>query len=444
MKTNLTPPRILAIGFLSVILIGSFLLMLPISNTKGCSFIDALFTSTSAVCVTGLIVKDIPNDFTLFGHMVILVLIQIGGLGYMTSATIIFLIAGKKIGITERFTIKEGLNLETIEGIIRFTQRVVLFIAIFEIAGILILTLRFLKDYSFTDAFFYALFHAVSAFNNAGFSLFSDNLIRYRGDITVNLTITTLIIIGGIGFVVITDLYKFLKREVNRLTQHTKIVLLSTLILIVGGAILIFLIEYTNPKTFGIMSLKEKILISYFSSVTARTAGFNTIDYSLLKTETLFLTITLMFIGASPGGTGGGVKTSTVTIVFASIYSTIRGKKDTVLFNRRVSSETVAKAFLLTTLAVIFCTVMNHFIITTQDTQYLPSVFEVTSAFGTVGLSVGDGGVRSFAALFTPVGKFIIILTMFVGRLGPLTLAVAMTRQVRERFRYPEGRVIIG
>jgi trk system potassium uptake protein TrkH len=253
-----------------------------------------------------------------------------------------------------------------------------------------------------------------------------------------------LIIIGGIGFVVITDLYKFLKKEVNRLTQHTKIVLLSTLILIVGGAILIFLIEYTNPKTFGIMSLKEKILISYFSSVTARTAGFNTIDYSLLKTETLFLTITLMFIGASPGGTGGGVKTSTVTIVFASIYSTIRGKKDTVLFNRRVSSETVAKAFLLTTLAVIFCTVMNHFIITTQDTQYLPSVFEVTSAFGTVGLSVGDGGVRSFAALFTPVGKFIIILTMFVGRLGPLTLAVAMTRQVRERFRHPEGRVIIG
>lgn len=443
-KRKLSPPQILALGFLSVILIGAILLSLPVSNTKGCSFIDAVFTSTSAVCVTGLIVLDTPNDFTLFGHLVILVLIQIGGLGYMTSATLFFLIAGKKIGITQRYVIKEGLNVGSVEGIIQFAKGVVLFTIIFEFAGTVILTGLFLREYSFGKAFLYGLFHAISAFNNAGFSLFSDSLMRYRGDIVINMTITTLIIVGGIGFVVITDIHKFIKREVDRLAAHTKLVLLSTGVLISGAAVSIFLIEYANPDTFAAMSLKEKILASYFSAVTARTAGFNTVDYSLFKTETLFLTITLMFIGASPGGTGGGVKTSTVAIVFASILSTIRGRADTVFFKRRMSAETVINALSIIILAVIFCTVFNHLILLTQDTKYLHSVFEVTSAFGTVGLSLGDQGVRSFTALFNPTGKIIIILLMFVGRLGPLTLAFALTRQVKERFRYPEGKVMIG
>ena len=444
MKKKLSPPQMLVLGFLSFILIGTVLLMLPFSSTKGCSLIDAFFTSTSAVCVTGLIVKDIPNDFTLFGHIVIMTLIQIGGLGYMTSATIIALIIGKRIGITERLTIKEGLNVETLEGIVRFTKRVLKFTLLFELTGALILIIRFLEDFPFKDAFLYGVFHAVSAFNNAGFSLFSDSLIRFRGDITVNLTITTLIISGGIGFIAISDLYRFQRREVNRLLIHTKIVLLTTAFLIIGGAISIYLLESTNPETFGIMSLKEKILASYFSSVTPRTAGFNSVDYSLLRTETLFLTIILMFIGASPGGTGGGVKTSTFALIIASLYATIRGFNDTIFFKRRVPSVTVSKSFLLVTLSAIFCTLSTHFIITTQSTQYLSTMFEVTSAFGTVGLSVGDGGVRSLSALFTPVGKLAISLTMFVGRLGPLTLAAAITKKTQERFRYPEGRVIIG
>jgi trk system potassium uptake protein TrkH len=444
MKIKLSPPQILVIGFMSFILVGAILLTLPLSSTKGCSFIDALFTSTSAVCVTGLIVKDIPNDFTLFGHIVIMILIQLGGLGYMTSATIFALIIGKRIGVTERLTIKEGLNVETIEGIVRFTKGVLLFTCIFELIGTLILTLRFMKDFRLGDAFLYGLFHAVSAFNNAGFSLFSDNLVRFRGDILVNLTITTLVIIGGVGFIVVRDIYKFERREVNKLSQHTKIVLTTTAILIIGGAISIYLLEASNPRTFMSMSLKDKILVSYFSSVTPRTAGFNTVDYSLMKTETLFLTIILMFIGASPGGTGGGVKTSTFAIIIASLYATIRGTSNTVFFKRRVPSDTVSKAFLLVTIAAIFCTLSTHFIITTQNTQYLYSMFEVTSAFGTVGLSIGDGGVRSLSALFTPVGKLAISLTMFVGRLGPLTLAIAVTRKLQERFRYPEGRVIIG
>jgi trk system potassium uptake protein len=443
-RLKLSPPQILVLGFLSVILVGAVLLMLPIANTKECSFIDALFTSTSAVCVTGLIVKDTPNDFTLFGQIVIMLLIQIGGLGYMTSATIIFLILGKKIGITERLTIKEGLNVDSLEGIVRFTKGVLLFTLIFELAGTLLLTGRFSIDHPFKDAFLYALFHSVSAFNNAGFSLFSDNLIRYRGDIIVNLTITTLIIMGGIGFIVVRDIYKYKRKEVPSLSQHTKIVLSTTAVLILCGAVSIYLLEATNAKTFAGMTLQEKMLVSYFSSVTPRTAGFNTVDYSLFRTETLFLTIVLMFIGASPGSTGGGVKTSTFAIIIASLYATVKGLRDTVLFRRRVPADAVSKSFLLITLAAIFCTLSTHFIITTQSTQYLSGMFEVTSAFGTVGLSVGDGGVRSLSALFTPIGKFAISFTMFVGRLGPLTLAIAVTRRAQEHYRYPEGSVIIG
>lgn len=444
MRKHLSPPQILVIGFLTFILIGALLLMLPFANTRGCSFVDAIFTSTSAVCVTGLIVKDTPNDFTLFGQMVILLLVQFGGLGYMTSATIIFLLIGKKIGIGERLIMKEALNVISVEGIVKFTRGVLGFSLFFELTGTLILTARFLRDFEIKDAFLYGLFHSVTAFNNAGFSLFSDNLVRYRGDIVVNLVITTLIIIGGIGFIVISDLYRFQRREVTRLLQHTKIVLATTAILITAGAALIYIFEISNPHTFGAMTLKERVLTSYFSAVTPRTAGFNTLNYPLLRTETLFLTIILMFIGASPGGTGGGVKTSTFTIMIASLFTTIIGFRDVVLFKRRVPSEVVSKSFLIVTLAAIFCTVVALYIIRTEDIKYLDAMFEVTSAFGTVGLSIGDGGVRSLSALFTATGKLLISLSMFVGRLGPLTLAFAIVRRREARYKYPEGRVMVG
>ncbi len=444
MQKRLSPPQIIVLGFISIITCGTILLMLPFSSFKGCSFIDALFTATSAVCVTGLIVKDIPNDFTLFGQIIILILIQIGGLGYMTSSTLVALILGKRIGIGERIVMKQELQVVNVEGIVRFAKRIFAFTFIFESIGAFILTLRFLKDFEPEDALLKGLFHAISAFNNAGFSIFSENLLRFKNDILINVTLPFLIIIGGVGFIVINELYMFFKKEINRLSQHTKIVLLTTAILIISGAIFIFILESSNPKTLGVMSIKEKIFVSFFSAVTPRTAGFNTVDYSLLKTETLFLTVILMFIGASPGGTGGGIKTSTFTIILASLFTTIRGKQSTVIFKRRVPSEVVSKSFLLVTLAAIFCTISTFSIVTTQNIEYLPAMFEVTSAFGTVGLSIGDGGVRSLSALFSPLGKLIIIFTMFIGRLGPLTLAFAVTRQAVERFRYPEGRVIIG
>lgn len=444
MQKRFSPPKIIVLGFISIITFGAILLMLPFSSTKECSLIDALFTATSAVCVTGLIVKDIPNDFTLFGQLIILILIQFGGLGYMTSYTLIALIIGKRIGIGERMVMKEELQFMSVEGIIRFVKRIFAFTFIFESAGAFILTLRFLKDFDPEDAFLKGIFHSVSAFNNAGLSLFSENLKGFKSDILVNITIPVLIIMGGIGFIVINELYMFFRKEINRLSQHTKIVLLTTATLIISSAMLIFILESSNPKTFGIMTMRERIFVSFFSAITPRTAGFNTVDYSLLQTETLFLTVILMFIGASPGGTGGGIKTSTFAIVLASLYATIRGMQSTVIFKRRVPIDVVSKSFLLVTLAAIFCTVGTFSIVTTQKIEYLPAMFEVTSAFGTVGLSVGDGGVRSLSALFSPFGKFIIILTMFIGRVGPFTLAFAVIRRVEERFRFPEGRVLIG
>ncbi|MEK6693642.1 MAG: TrkH family potassium uptake protein [Nitrospirota bacterium] len=444
MKRHLTPPQIIVLGFLSVIIIGTILLTIPFSSTKACSFVDAVFTSTSAVCVTGLIVKDTPNDFTLFGQLVILSLIKIGGLGYMTSASIIFLLIGKRIGIGERLIMREELHTLSLEGIVKFTKGVLKFSFLFEFTGALILTLRFLQDFELKDAILYGVFHSVSAFNNAGFSLFSDNLVRYRGDIVVNLTITTLIIIGGIGFIVISNLYRFQKKEAPRLTQHTKIVLVTTAVLILAGTFLIYFFETSNPHTFEKMTSKERILSSYFSAVTPRTAGYNTLDYSLMRTETLFLTIILMFIGASPGGTGGGIKTSTFAVVITSLCATMRSLQSTVIFKRRVPSDIVSKSFLIVTLAGIFCTVITLYIIRSEDIKYLDAMFEVISAFGTVGLSVGDGSVRSLSALFTPVGKLLISLSMFVGRLGPLTLAIAIVRAREERYKFPEGKVMIG
>lgn len=418
--------------------------MLPFSTPKGISIVDALFTSTSAVCVTGLIVLDTPNDFTTAGQIIIMLLIQFGGLGYMTSATIISLMIGKRIGLGERLIMKEALNVLSLEGIVRFTKAVLLITVLFELTGALLLSLRFALDYPLGEALFYGLFHAVSAFNNAGFSTFSDNLMKYRGDVIINLVITSLIILGGIGFIVISDVYAFARKRVLKISLHSKIVLTTTAILIVAGAVIIFLFELGNPFSFGQMTLGEQVLVSYFASVTPRTAGFNTVDYSTLRLETLFLTIILMFIGASPGSTGGGVKTSTFAVMIMALWATLRSRRDTVMFRRRISQEVVSRAFLLVTLSFVLVVIVTFFIIRGEDTKYLSTLFEVTSAFGTVGLSIGDGGVRSLSALFTEFGKVMISLTMFAGRLGPLTVGVALIRQTEERFRYPEGRIILG
>ncbi len=441
---HVSPPQILILGFLSFILAGMLLLMTPFATVSGISAVDALFTATSAVCVTGLIVKDTPHDFTFFGKVVILLLIQLGGLGYMTSATIISLVVGKKIGLSERLIMKEALNVLSLEGIVKFTKVVLIVTMVIEALGALVLTIRFLPDSGLGQAACLGIFHAVSAFNNAGFSLLSDNLIQYRGDLVVNLVITTLIIVGGIGFIVMSDIYGYWRKDLFKVTAHTKIVLTTTAALLVAGTLLFLVFEHNNEGTLGGMSLPDKVLASYFCSVTARTAGFNTIDYASLRFETYFITMLLMFIGASPGSTGGGIKTTTFAVVIASLCAIMRGAGDTVMFRKRISYNAVSKSFLSITLAVLLICAVSVLVLKFEHIKYLPAVFEVTSAFGTVGLSIGDGGARSLSALFSPLGKILVSITMFAGRLGPLTIAVAVAKRSEARFRYPEGKVMIG
>jgi trk system potassium uptake protein TrkH len=438
---RLSSAQVVVSGFVGVIALGTALLMLPYSTTHGISLLDALFTSTSAVCVTGLIVKNTPQDFTLFGQIVIMLLIQVGGLGYMSMSTMLALLAGRKIGLFERMMIKESLNITTLEGVVRFIKRMLFFVFTVELLGTLVLGLVFKKDFNISDALFYGIFHSISAFNNAGFSLFSDNFIRYRNDILLNLTVMLLIILGGIGFVVMDDLFDNIRNR-KRLMQHTKIVIVVTLILISGGAIIIFFNE--RHFFFSGLNLKETMLSSLFASVTARTAGFNTIDYSMLQPQTLFFTIILMIIGASPGSTGGGIKTTTFTVVLMHIWTTIRGRRDTVIFKRRVPEVIVSRALVIMSLAVFYVTVVTFIVEDIEHTGFLTTMFEVVSAFGTVGLSVGNGGTLSLVAGFSVPSKIIIIITMLVGRLGPLTLFMALLRQREEKIRYPEGRLMIG
>lgn len=443
-SSKISPPQLLAAGFFIIILIGSGLLLLPYATTQGITLVDALFTSTSAVCVTGLIVMNTPVDFTMFGKIVILMLIQIGGLGYMSMATSIALLAGQKIGITQRILIKASLNIDSLEGVVRFMKGMVIFVLIAETAGTLILYVRFLNEYHLEEPFWHALFHSISAFNNAGFSLFENSLIGFRSDIPMNVTIMSLIILGGIGFTVVDDLYGWFFEKEKKVMLHTRIVLITTVILAAAGAVLMYVNERGYFFVQSHFSIAEGILSSLFASVTSRTAGFNTIDYSLLQPATLLLTIMLMFIGASPGSTGGGIKTTTFSIIIMHLWSTLRGRQDTVAFSRRIPADLVFRSLVILSLATMYVMFIVFIIVGIEHTQFMNTLFEVVSAFATVGLSVGDGGARSFCAGFSDSSKAIIIFTMLAGRLGPLTLFMALIEQKEQRIRYPEGRVMIG
>lgn len=442
------PTRLIIFGYLIIVLIGGLLLSLPVSaSDKGnpACFVDALFTATSATCVTGLIVKDTPRDWSPFGKTVILLLIQIGGLGYMAIGTTIVLLTGRKLSLRQRLIMKEALNILTLEGLTRFVLSMLLVTFIVESLGTLILTLRFARDFPLSSAFFQGLFHSVSAFNNAGLSLFSTNLIGYRGDLLVNLTITALIVTGGIGFIVINELYRLRCRKIRQLSVHAKTVLTITGILILAGTIAILLLEWSNPLTLKNLSWKEKILASYFQAVTPRTAGFNTLDIGALNPATLFSIIALMFIGASPGGTGGGIKTSTFAVMIKSLATVLRGKGDVVVFRRRLSSDIVLKSFIIGLIAFLVLIAMTGILIIIEKKDLLSTTFEVASALGTVGLSTGDGGVRSLAAIFSNSGKIILITTMLIGRAGLLTTGLALMKTPPPAaYRHPEGKIIIG
>jgi trk system potassium uptake protein TrkH len=439
-----TPQKLLVLGFVVIILTGTGMLMLPAATTHGISVTDAFFTATSSVCVTGLIVKNTPGDFTLFGKIIILMLIQIGGLGYMSMATFLALLAGRKIGITQRILIKESLNIATHEGIVRLIKGMLFFVVLAESVGAVILYVKFRYEYHLGEPLLQSVFHSISAFNNAGFSLFEDSLIGLRSDISMNVTIMSLIVLGGIGFTVVDDLYGWFSEKERRLMLHTRIVLITTVALIVAGAVLFYVTERNYLFSRSDFTHLDLVLSSLFASVTARTAGFSTIDYSVLQHATLFLTIMLMFIGASPGSTGGGIKTTTFSVIIMHLWCTVRGRADTVAFNRRIPADLVSKSLVVLSLSIIYVTIVTLVIVDIEHTQFISTLFEVVSAFATVGLSVGDGGVLSFCARFSDISKIIIIGTMFAGRLGPLTLFMALIEQREQRIRYPEGRVMIG
>jgi trk system potassium uptake protein TrkH len=437
----MTPSRVLVLGFAVVILFGALLLTLPQATQDGLGlpFLNAAFTATSAVCVTGLVVVDTATTFTLFGQWVILLLIQVGGLGFMTFATMFAMILRKRITLKERLLLQEALNQVSVEGIVRLTKSILQISFAIEAIGALILTLRWYSDFGWGKALYYGVFHSISAFNNSGFDLFGNfsSLTAFVGDPIINITIMLLIICGGLGFIVLADLLAHPKK----FRIHTKIVLQVSGALILLGAVVILIMEFTNPKTLGPLPLGTKVLAAFFQSVSPRTAGFNTINLASMYDTTLLSMIVLMFIGASPGSTGGGIKTTTFISIVLSVLSTYRSDPHVVLEGRTLPKDVIQKAWAITTSAAFLIFLIISILSLTEKTDLLTVLFEVTSAFGTVGLSLG------LTPTLSVIGKMAIILTMFIGRVGPLTLAFVLSQKKNKQaahIKYPDERIMIG
>lgn len=425
---RIKPGRIIVLGFLTVIIIGALLLKLPISIKEGVelSFIDALFTSISAVCVTGLIVVDTADTFTIFGRTVVTLLIQIGGLGVASVGVSFILFMRKKVGMKERMLIKESMNLDSMKGLVRLVRAILLMTLTIELIGAILSYIVFSKDYKPLDAIGISIFHSVAAFNNSGFDILGGfrNLMPYKDSILLNLTTCGLIIFGGLGFLVINEVRS--KKSFKKFSLHTKIVITMTFILLITGTILIKLTE--DISWLG----------AFFFSTSARTAGFSTHNLGVFTDASLFILIILMFIGASPGSTGGGIKTTTVFTLYKSIYS-VSTNKHCVAFKRKIPTNVIFKAFNITILA-LFIVCLGTFAISIIETNYtfMQILFEVTSAFGTVGLSTG------ITPDLTDLSKLIISVIMFIGRLGPMTIATIWFFKETSNACYSEEAVMIG
>ncbi|MFO8062382.1 MAG: TrkH family potassium uptake protein [bacterium] len=443
-----SPEKIILVGYITIILVGTLFLTLPVSVTEGnpISFIDALFTSTSAVCVTGLIVRDTELAFTSFGQSIILILLQLGGLGYMTISTALLLLIGKNMTSETKQQTQNEYQRFTARDIKSFVIRIIQFTFIVEAIGAVILFPRMHAVIGSTGkAVWYSVFHSVSAFCNAGFSVFSNNLLPFMNDPYVNIVIALLIITGGLGFIVLGDIFRNINHKRKQLSVHTRIVLITTLILIVVPFIIFLFLERNNSLME--LSLMNKISTALFQVITPRTAGFNTLDIPALSMPALFLIIMLMFIGGSPGSTAGGIKTTTFFTIVYAIFEKMRGKRNVNVMFRRISTETILKSFFIFTLSIMVI-FSNIFLLTVLEKgSFIKIIFEVFSAYGTVGLSTGSvtGGNVSFAGDFTTWGKFIIIITMFTGRVGILTAANAfISKSSRDTVNYPDTKIIVG
>jgi trk system potassium uptake protein len=435
-KLSVSPPIVIAGSFMFLIFIGTLCFKLPFATTTHISWTDALFTATSATTVTGLSVFDPGTTLTSFGELVLLFLIQCGGIGLMTFAVALLILLGKKIGLQNRIYIQESFNQNSVGGIIKLVKLILIFVLTVQSIATIILTLHWLPKFGFTDALYLSIFHVISAFNNAGFSLFPDNLMGSSSDPIVNLIISALFILGGLGFTVILDIYQ--KKTFREWSLHTKMMIVGTIIINVAAGITIFLLEYGNPETLGIMPLYEKIMVSYFQGVTPRTAGFNTLNTGVMEDPTILFTMFLMFIGAGSASTGSGIKLTTFMVVILSTYAFLRQRGEPELFGRSIRLDTVIRSLAITTIGLLLVISFIFILTITEKIPFLPLAFEVVSAFGTVGLSMGITGQLS------DLGEVLLCMVMFVGRIGALTLFFLLMKPKKVNYRYPYDNVFTG
>lgn len=445
---RLTVSRTICLGFLIMITLGTVLLLLPFSTTEPGwnNPLVALFTATSAVCVTGLVVVDTGTYFSPLGQGIIVALIQLGGLGYMTATTFLLLLLGRRLGLRERIAVSQSMDSDELSGARSVVVSVISMTLLFELTGAFLLMPVFIPDYGPTSGIGLSLFHSVSAFNNAGFSPFADNLIGYASSLWLNLVITGLVIFGGIGYEVIMEAFIWGRdrlqghRETRIFSLHLKIVIVTTLILLLLGTVGLLATEYNNPATLGDEPLGTKLIMAWFQSVITRTAGFNSIDIGAMSDTSLFIMVALMFIGASPGSTGGGIKTTTLGILFACTRMVLQGKQEVLIFQREIPPSRLAKA-----VAVVFGSIFVVIIITALISRFDPQfsfiqlLFETVSGFATVGLSTG------ITASLSPISQLLIISTMYIGRVGVLLLMAALLGDPKPTaVRYPEEDLLVG
>lgn len=451
-KNKFSTTRMIAIGFLVAIIIGTILLSLPIATKDRTvtPLIDSLFTATTSICVTGLVTVSTLDHWSLFGKIVILFLIQFGGLGVITFSTTILMLLGKRITLNERLLIQDAYNLDTLRGMVKLTKRIIKGSLIVEGIGALLYSIQFVQDYDFFTGIGRAIFNSVSAFCNAGMDVLgNDSLAMYRENPLVNFTTMGLIVIGGIGFPVWWDLLHVIKLAIKKeiktknllrkLELHSKLALSVTALLIFGGAFLIFILEYNNEATFAGLSIGDKIMASLFQSVTTRTAGFYTTPQENFRNASAFLCILLMFVGGSPSGTAGGIKTVTLAVIVLSSISIVKGKNDIEIFKRKLPDFYLKKALavIMVSLSVLIVTTTCMFVFVPGN--FIDILYEVTSALATVGLS------RNFTGTLNVIGKFIIIVTMYLGRIGPITMMLAFTMKRAKGLRtLPEEKVLVG
>lgn len=439
---RLHPVQILCIGFAALIFIGAILLTLPISSAKGTetSFVDAFFTSTSAVCVTGLVTLDTGTYWSYFGKTVIIILIQIGGLGFMSFATLLSLILGKKITLRERLVMRESMVSFRLQGIVRLAKYILIFTFTVEFIGAALLATQFIPRLGFLKGVYYSFWHSISAFCNAGFDIigYGNSLTGYNQNLVILVTLSMLIVVGGLGFIVWWELFHY--RDVKRISTHSKVVLFVTAVLISLGALLIFVFEYNNPETLKNLPFVHKISNSFFSAITPRTAGFNSISTSGMTTAGIILTMILMFIGGSPGSTAGGVKTTTIGVMIMTIISVIKGKEDTEIFKRRIPKSTVYKALAVNIIAFMLLSIVVVILSVTEvRASFRDILYEATSALGTAGLTLG------ITSKLSRVGKVVLMITMYCGRVGLLTVVTALyAKKNVSGVKYPEDKIVVG